>query len=172
MEELVILVDQNDNQTGVMEKMQAHIEARLHRAFSVFIFNSKDELMLQQRALSKYHSPGLWSNTCCSHPRPGESTSDAAHRRLVEEMDFDCQLTEVFSFIYKAPFSNDLTEHEFDHVFIGISDELPKLNKEEAEAYRMITLQDLRKEVENNPEDFSIWFRIAFDRVEKYFKTL
>ncbi|HLO90099.1 MAG TPA: isopentenyl-diphosphate Delta-isomerase [Lentimicrobium sp.] len=172
MEELVILVDQNDNQTGVMEKMQAHIEARLHRAFSVFIFNSKDELMLQQRALSKYHSPGLWSNTCCSHPRPGESTSDAAHRRLVEEMGFDCQLTEVFSFIYKAPFSNDLTEHEFDHVFIGISDELPKLNKEEAEAYRMITLQDLRKEVENNPEDFSIWFRIAFDRVEKYFKTL
>lgn len=172
MEDLVILVDQNDNQTGVMEKMQAHVEAKLHRAFSVFIFNSKGELMLQQRALSKYHSPGLWSNTCCSHPRPGEETAAAAHRRLVEEMGFDCHFTEAFSFVYKAPFSNDLTEHEFDHVFIGISDEKPVINKEEAEAFRMVRLDDVRKEMDQDPEKFSVWFRIAFDRVEDYFKVL
>lgn len=172
MEDLVILVDQNDNQIGVMEKMQAHVEAKLHRAFSVFIFNSKGELMLQQRALSKYHSPGLWSNTCCSHPRPGEETAAAAHRRLVEEMGFDCHFTEAFSFVYKAPFSNDLTEHEFDHVFIGISDEKPVLNKEEAEAFRMVRLDDVRKEMDQDPEKFSVWFRIAFDRVEDYFKVL
>lgn len=172
MEDLVILVDQNDNQIGVMEKMQAHVEAKLHRAFSVFIFNSKGELMLQQRALSKYHSPGLWSNTCCSHPRPGEETAAAAHRRLVEEMGFDCHFTEAFSFVYKAPFSNDLTEHEFDHVFIGISDEKPVINKEEAEAFRMVRLDDVRKEMDQDPEKFSVWFRIAFDRVEDYFKVL
>lgn len=172
MEEFVILVDQNDNQVGVMEKIQAHIEASLHRAFSVFIFNSKGELMLQQRALTKYHSPGLWSNTCCSHPRPGEKTIDAAHRRMKEEMGFDCHFTEAFSFVYKAPFTNELTEHEFDHVFIGISDELPVLNTEEAGNYRMATLEDIRKEMDEDPEKFSVWFRIAFDRVEDYFRAL
>ncbi len=172
MEEFVILVDDDDNQVGVMEKMQAHMEAVLHRAFSVFIFNSKGELMLQQRALTKYHSPGLWSNTCCSHPRPGEKTIDAAHRRMREEMGFDCPFTEAFSFIYKAPFTNELTEHEFDHVFIGISDELPVLNTDEAEAYRMATLDVIRKEMDEEPEKFSVWFRIAFDRVEDYFNAI
>lgn len=171
MEELVILVDQNDTQVGVMEKMQAHVEAVLHRAFSVFIFNSKGELMLQQRAFSKYHSPGLWSNTCCSHPRPGEKTSDAAHRRMKEEMGFDCDFTEAFSFIYKAPFTNELTEHEYDHVFIGISDKLPIINTDEAAAYRMATIDNIRKEMNQDPEKFSVWFRIAFDRVEDYFNN-
>lgn len=172
MEELVILVDQNDHPTGVMEKIQAHIEAKLHRAFSIFIFNSKGELMLQQRALTKYHSPGLWSNTCCSHPRPGEDTLDAAHRRLKEEMGFDCHFSEAFSFIYKAPFSNELTEHEYDHVFIGISDMKPVLNKEEAASYRMVKIEDIRNEMNEDPEKFSVWFKIAFDRVEEYFRSL
>jgi len=172
MEELVILVDEHDNEKGVMEKMQAHREAVLHRAFSIFIFNTHGELMLQQRALNKYHSPGLWSNTCCSHPRPGESTGDAAHRRLFEEMGFDCHFEEVFSFVYKAPFTNELTEYEYDHVFIGVTDTLPVLNKEEAEAYRMAGLDDIRREMDEDPEKFSVWFRIAFDKVEEYFLSL
>lgn len=170
MEEKVILVDEHDKETGTMEKIQAHVEAKLHRAFSVFIFNSEGELMLQQRALSKYHSPGLWTNTCCSHPRPGESTEMAAHRRMVEEMGFDCSFKEAFTFVYKAPFSNELTEHEFDHVFIGISNQLPVLNKDEVAAYRFATLEEIRTEMEEDPERFTIWFRIAFDRVEEYFK--
>ncbi len=172
MEELVILVDDQDKETGTMEKMQAHVEARLHRAFSVFIFNSSGELMLQQRSLSKYHSPGLWTNTCCSHPRPGESTLDAAHRRMVEEMGFDCDFTEAFSFIYKAPFSNDLTEHEYDHVFIGISDKLPQINVDEVAAFRMAKIEDIREDMNLDPEKYTIWFRIAFDRVEDYFRSL
>lgn len=172
MEELVILVDQNDHPTGEMEKIQAHTEAKLHRAFSIFIFNSSGELMLQQRALNKYHSPGLWSNTCCSHPRPGEDTVDAAHRRLKEEMGFDCHFSEAFSFVYKAPFTNELTEHEFDHVFIGISDTEPVLNKDEAAAYRMVKIDDIRKEMNEDPDKFSVWFKIAFDRVEEYFRNL
>lgn len=172
MEDLVILVDQNDNQVGVMEKMQAHLEAVLHRAFSVFIFNSNGELMLQQRAVTKYHSPGLWSNTCCSHPRPGEKTNEAAHRRMREEMGFDCDFTEAFSFVYKAPFTNELTEHEYDHVFIGISDELPVLNTDEAEAYRIVTLDNIHKEMNKDPEKFTVWFRIAFNRVEDYFNAI
>jgi len=119
-EEQVILVDENDNEIGVEEKISAHEEPpKLHRAFSVFIFNPQKQMLLQQRALSKYHSPGLWTNTCCSHPRPGESSEDAAHRRLMEEMGFDTDLMEAFTFTYKAPFDNNLTEWEFDHVFIG-----------------------------------------------------
>lgn len=172
MDELVILVDNNDNETGVMEKIQAHTQALLHRAFSVFIFNSLGDLMLQQRAFTKYHSPGLWSNTCCSHPKPGEVTEDAAHRRMIEEMGFDCDFKEAFSFIYKAPFDNDLTEHEYDHVFIGISDKKPALNKNEAVDYRMASMQTIREEMNADPERFSIWFRIAFDRVETYFESI
>ncbi len=172
MEELVILVDDQDKETGTMEKMQAHVEARLHRAFSVFIFNSSGKLMLQQRSLSKYHSPGLWTNTCCSHPRPGERTLDAAHRRMVEEMGFDCDFTEAFSFIYKAPFSNELTEHEYDHVFIGISDKLPQINEDEVAAFRMSKIETIREDMNRDPEKYTIWFRIAFDRVEDYFRSL
>ncbi len=169
MSELVILVDENDNEIGTMEKMQAHREAILHRAFSVFIFNSKGELMLQQRAFDKYHSPGLWTNTCCSHPRPGETTNDAAHRRMIEEMGFDCHFDEAFGFLYKAPFSNELTEHEYDHVFIGFSDQLPNINKEEVESYRMADLKTIREEINQNPGSFTEWFKIAFDRVEQHF---
>lgn len=172
MEEKVILVDEQDKETGTMEKMQAHTEAKLHRAFSVFIFNSEGELMLQQRALSKYHSPGLWTNTCCSHPRPGESTEMAAHRRMTEEMGFDCSFSEAFSFVYKAPFSNDLTEHEYDHVFIGVSNQLPVLNKSEVAAYRFGTMEEIRNEMQEDPERFTVWFRIAFDRVDQHFKDM
>ncbi len=168
MEELVILVDKDDNQIGVMEKMKAHEKAILHRAFSVFIFNSKNELMLQQRAFDKYHSPGLWTNTCCSHPRPGETTIDAAHRRLAEEMGFDCDFSEAFSFIYKAPFSNNLTEHEFDHVFTGVSDQLPIINPEEVAAYRMVSPDIIAGEMLHNPEQFTVWFRIAFERLFRH----
>jgi isopentenyl-diphosphate delta-isomerase len=170
MEEFVILVDQNDRETGTMEKMQAHREAMLHRAFSVFVFNSSGKLMLQQRALSKYHSPGLWTNTCCSHPRPGERTEDAAHRRMIEEMGFDCAMEEAFSFTYKAAFDNNLTEHEVDHVFIGISDRLPEINPEEVESYRFADMDRIRNEMMLNPENFTVWFRIAFERVDAYFK--
>ncbi len=170
MKELVILVDENDNEIGVMEKMQAHEEAALHRAFSVFIFNSKGQLILQQRALDKYHSPGLWTNTCCSHPKPGEDTKHAAHRRMMEEMGFDCEFKEAFSFVYKADFSNNLTEHEVDHVFIGVSDKLPIINPAEVASYRMADLKEIRKEMDENPEMFTEWFKIAFDRVEEYFQ--
>ncbi len=169
MEELVILVDHDDRETGVMEKIQAHREALLHRAFSVFVFNSKGELMLQQRALGKYHSPGLWTNTCCSHPRPGEDTEAAAHRRLQEEMGFDCTLTKIFHFTYKAPFDNKLTEHEVDHVFVGFSDTLPVINPEEVESYRFATLDDISVEMAENPELFTVWFQIAFERVAEYY---
>jgi len=125
--ELVVLVDENDNEIGVEEKINAHRKGLLHRAFSIFVFNSKNELLLQKRAADKYHSGGLWSNTCCSHPRPGENLKDAAHRRLQEEMGFDCSLREVFSFLYKKSFDNGLTEHELDHVFFGKFDGIPKL---------------------------------------------
>lgn len=171
MEEFVILVDENDHEKGVMEKLQAHIEAKLHRAFSVFIFNSQGQLMLQQRAYSKYHSPGLWTNTCCSHPRPGEATADAAHRRMTEEMGFDCDFEEVFGFVYKAKFENNLTEHEFDHVFIGTSEKLPLPNPEEVESTRFATIKEIRSEMEQEPEKFTVWFRIAFDKVEEYFNA-
>ncbi len=169
MKEFVVLVDENDRETGIMEKMQAHLEAHLHRAFSVFIFNKGGQLMLQQRALTKYHTPGLWTNTCCSHPRPGEKTTEAAHRRMKEEMGFDCDFEEAFGFVYKAAFENNLTEHEFDHVFIGTSEELPVINPEEVAAYRFATLDEIRKEMQQQPEKFTIWFRIAFDRVDQYF---
>ncbi len=164
----MILVDKDDNQTGVMEKMEAHRKAALHRAFSIFVFNSQGQLMIQQRALHKYHSPGLWTNTCCSHPRPGETTLDAAHRRLIEEMGFDCDLNEVFHFTYKASFSNNLTEHEIDHVFFGVYDSIPALNSDEVSSYRMVSLNEIAKEMSDNPEMFTIWFRVAFDRVQKY----
>ena len=169
MEEYVILVDENDLETGIMEKMKAHREAVLHRAFSVFIFNQRGELMLQQRAFSKYHSPGLWTNTCCSHPRPGETTPDAAHRRMTEEMGFDCEFEEAFSFIYKAELDNNLTEYEYDHVFIGTSGKLPLINTDEAADFRFASMPEIRKEMNAGPENFTIWFRIAFDRVEHFF---
>ncbi len=168
-EEQVILVNENDEQIGLMEKMKAHIEVHLHRAFSVFVFNSRGELLLQQRALSKYHTPGLWTNTCCSHPRNGETLQQATSRRLREEMGMQCELSKAFDFIYKADVGQGLTEYEFDHVFFGYSDDLPSINKDEVEHYRYAKLTDIRNEMEANPEQFTVWFRIAFDRVEQHF---
>lgn len=143
-----------------MEKQEAHAKAALHRAFSVFIFNSQNELLLQQRAFSKYHSGGLWTNTCCSHPRPGENTLDAAHRRLQEEMGFDCMLTQKFSFLYQTPFENGLSEHELDFVFTGVFNGIPQLNSSEVAAYRWLSLPKLEQEVAEHPEHFTIWFKI------------
>jgi len=167
MKEHVILVDEKDQKIGLMEKIEAHEKALLHRAFSVFVFNEKGELMLQQRAASKYHSPLLWTNTCCSHQRDGESNIKAGRRRLQEEMGFVTDITEVFSFIYKAPFDNGLTEHEFDHVMIGRYDKAPKLNIEEAEAYKWMKMEDVKQDIEDNPSIYTAWFKIIFDKSYK-----
>jgi len=167
----IILVDEKDNQVGTGEKMVVHKEGKLHRAFSVFIFNSKKELMLQQRATSKYHSPGLWTNTCCSHPKPGEKIIDAAKRRLKEEMGFNCDLKEAFSFIYKAKFDNGLSEHEFDHVFIGKFDGNPKPDKKEAESWKWITLAELRKDMKKNPEKYTYWLKVSIDKLVSYMES-
>lgn len=158
--EYVVLVDAENNEIGIMEKQEAHEKALLHRAFSIFIFNSSGELMLQQRALNKYHSGGLWTNTCCSHPRAGETTLAAAHRRLMEEMGFDCELTERFSFMYQTPFDNGLSEHELDFVYTGTFDSTPNINPSEVAAYRWITLESLIKEVHEYPAHFTSWFQI------------
>lgn len=171
MEEFVVLVDQNDQKLGLMEKQQAHIAGLLHRAFSVFVFNSKGELMIQQRAASKYHSPTLWTNTCCSHPRDNETYEQAAHRRLEEEMGFDCELDYKFNFIYKAHLENDLIEHELDHVFIGTFDDEPKLNPDEVMAYRWVELDDLKKDMEKNPQNYTAWFKIIFEHYVSYIEA-
>ncbi|MCL7754219.1 isopentenyl-diphosphate Delta-isomerase [Polaribacter sp. Z022] len=164
IEEQVVLVDENDNPIGLMPKMEAHEKAVLHRAFSVFIFNKKGELMLQQRAASKYHSPLLWTNTCCSHQRDGETNLAAGKRRLQEEMGFVTEIKEVFSFIYKAPFDNGLTEHELDHVMVGYYDDVPEINKEEVEAYKWMTLEAVKNDMELNPQEYTEWFKIIFDK--------
>lgn len=163
MEELVVLVDENDNELGLMPKMEAHKKAVLHRAFSVFIFNKNGDLMLQQRAAHKYHSPLLWTNTCCSHQRDGESNLEAGKRRLFEEMGFTSQLKEVFSFVYKAPFDNGLTEHELDHVMIGYFDDEPNINKAEVEAYKWMSLENVKSDIEENPSIYTEWFKIIFE---------
>lgn len=162
MEEKVILVDEQDNQLGLMPKMEAHEKAVLHRAFSVFVFNDQGELMLQQRAADKYHSPLLWTNTCCSHQRDGETSLEAGRRRLEEEMGFVCDLKEVFWFVYKAPFDNGLTEHELDHVMVGTYNGKPKINPEEVESYKWMKLEDVKTDIENNPEEYTAWFKIIF----------
>lgn len=162
MEELVILVNKKDEKVGLMPKMEAHQKAVLHRAFSVFIFNDKGELLLQQRAAEKYHSPLLWTNTCCSHQRDGESNLEAGKRRLQEEMGFTTNLKEVFSFIYKAPFDNGLTEHELDHVMIGYFDDAPKINKDEVESYKWMPLDVVKDDIQENPSIYTEWFKIIF----------
>ncbi|WP_428740598.1 isopentenyl-diphosphate Delta-isomerase [Tenacibaculum sp.] len=162
MKEHVILVDEQDNPLGLMEKIEAHEKALLHRAFSVFVFNDKNELMLQQRAAEKYHSPMLWTNTCCSHQREGESNIEAGKRRLQEEMGFLCELEEVFSFIYKAPFDNGLTEHELDHVMIGRFNDEPIINTEEVASYKWMPLEAVKNDIENHPEKYTAWFKIIF----------
>lgn len=168
-EEQVILVNENDEQIGLMPKLEAHQKAVLHRAFSVFIFNDKAELLLQKRAASKYHSPNLWTNTCCSHQRAGETNIGAGKRRLQEEMGFDCDLKEVFSFVYKAPFDNGLTEHELDHVMVGFFKDTPQINEEEVATYKWMLLEDVRKDLETNPEVYTEWFKIIFN---EYYQRL
>ena len=165
--EKVILVDKTDHPIGEMEKQEAHIKGVLHRAFSIFIFNSKGEVLLQQRAFHKYHSGGLWTNTCCSHPRNGETTIQAANRRLKEEMGMSCALTEEFTFIYKAKLDNDLYEHELDHVLFGTTDLLPQINKEEVAGYKYSSFQDIQQEMKDYPEKYTVWFKICFDEVIK-----
>ena len=167
-EELVILVNENDEQIGLMPKMEAHEKALLHRAFSVFIFNDKNELMLQQRALTKYHSPGLWTNTCCSHQRDGETSLQAGKRRLFEEMGFSTTLKETTSFIYKAPFDNGLTEHEFDHILIGNYNEEPTLNLEETSSWKWMHLDKVKDDIKHNPSLYTEWFKIIFDKFYKH----
>ncbi|NJB38085.1 isopentenyl-diphosphate Delta-isomerase [Croceivirga sp. JEA036] len=164
MEEKVILVDSNDQQIGLMPKMEAHEKALLHRAFSVFVLNKKGEIMLQQRAAHKYHTPNLWTNTCCSHQRDGESNLEAGKRRLMEEMGFVVDLKEIFSFIYKAPFDNGLTEHEFDHVMVGYFEGEPKINPEEVQAWKWMTPKAVKEDIATHPENYTAWFKIIFDK--------
>jgi len=172
MSENVILVDTHDTPVGQMEKMEAHLKGELHRALSILIFNSNGEVLLQQRAFSKYHTPGLWSNTACSHPRPGEVSLEAATRRLEEEMGFTTTLNESFDFIYKAHFENGLIEHEYDHVFFGTFDGKPAINPEEANDYKWINPVDLMEEMRSNPELYTVWFRIIMEKMEDRFPEL
>lgn len=173
MKEQVILVDEQDNPIGLMEKIEAHEKALLHRAFSVFVFNDNGELMLQQRAKEKYHSPLLWTNTCCSHQRDGETNIKAGKRRLQEEMGFVCELEEVFSFIYKAPFDNGLTEHELDHVLVGKFNDAPLINKEEVEAYEWMPFEEVKKDIAMRPEIYTEWFKIIFkESYDKIYKLI
>jgi isopentenyl-diphosphate delta-isomerase len=162
-EDNVILVNRNDEQIGLMPKLEAHQKAVLHRAFSVFVLNEKNEIMLQQRAQHKYHSPLLWTNTCCSHQREGETNIQAGSRRLHEEMGFETELKELFHFIYKAPFDNGLTEHELDHVMIGYYNEEPKINTEEVENWKWMCIEDVQKDMLMHPEIYTVWFKIIFD---------
>jgi len=162
-EEKVILVNELDQQIGLMPKLEAHEKAILHRAFSVFVLNDQNEIMLQQRAHHKYHSPLLWTNTCCSHQRDGESNIQAGNRRLFEEMGFNTELKELFHFIYKAPFDNGLTEHELDHVMIGYYNGEPEINTEEVEAWKWMKIEDVKNDMLSNPDDYTVWFKIIFD---------
>lgn len=163
----VILVNERDEQTGSMEKMEAHQKGILHRAFSIFIFNNKGEMLIQQRASGKYHNPGLWTNACCSHPMPGEATQLAAERRLNEELGFTTPLEKVFSFTYKVDFENGLTEHEFDHVFTGDYDGEIKANSSEVKDYCYKTLEEISLSLESHPQKFTPWFKIAFPEIRK-----
>jgi len=167
-EEQVILVNENDEPIGLMNKMEAHEKAVLHRAFSVFILNDKNEVLLQQRAHHKYHSPLLWTNTCCSHQRAGETNIEAGKRRLFEEMGFEADLKELFHFIYKAPFDNGLTEHELDHVMIGYSNVAPEINPDEVESWKWMTIEAIKEDMIQNPALYTVWFKIIFDQFYHY----
>jgi isopentenyl-diphosphate delta-isomerase len=163
--EQLILVNELDEMVGTMEKMEAHQKAMLHRAFSIFIFNSKGEMLLQQRAEEKYHCGGLWTNTCCSHPRPEEDTAAAAKRRLQEELGFTTPIKKAFDFVYKAPFSNGLTEYEFDHVFFGEYEGDLRPNPKEVAAVRYLSVNTIQSMMEEKPAQFTPWFHIAFPKM-------
>lgn len=169
--EQVILVNEFDEAIGQMGKFEAHEKGLLHRAFSVFVFNGKGELLLQQRAKHKYHSAGLWSNTCCSHPRLNESCADAANRRLQEEMGIQSSLHFLYAFMYNEPMENGLIEHEFDHVFIGISDDTPMINHEEVASWKYISVEELIKDINQNPDSYTIWFRISMPFILKQIQS-
>lgn len=167
MEEKVILVNEKDEEIGKEEKIKAHKLGLLHRCFSILVFNSSGELLLQKRASGKYHSGGLWSNTCCGHPRPGEDVISAASRRLHEEMGFSCELRKIMVFSYKAKLDHGLTENEFDHVLTGKYDGDPVLNSEEAGGWRFVSLEALEKEINGSPEKFTVWFKIIILKLKQ-----
>jgi isopentenyl-diphosphate delta-isomerase len=164
--EQLILVDAEDRELGVGEKLQTHLEGALHRAFSIFVFDSEKRLLLQKRARAKYHSGGLWSNTACGHPRPGEATITAAHRRLREEMGFDCELQQAFGFLYRQELDNRLVEHEYDHVFVGEFNGEPLPDATEVEAWRWLSMKQLRRSLHERPREYSCWLSVAVNRRE------
>ncbi|HWA35244.1 MAG TPA: isopentenyl-diphosphate Delta-isomerase [Cyclobacteriaceae bacterium] len=164
--EHVILVDEADREIGTMEKIEAHAKGLLHRAFSILLLNSKGEILIQKRANTKYHSAGLWTNTCCSHPSPGESMKDATRRKLIQEMGIDEPCDFAFKFTYRTELENDLVEHELDHVFLGKFDGEPTINLKEVEAYRWVSIDALRNEIEATPEKFTYWFKLIMNRPE------
>lgn len=164
---MVILVDENDRQVGIMEKMEAHRKAYLHRAISVFIVNKKGEWILQRRASEKYHSGGLWTNTCCTHPQPGESDLEAANRRLMQEMGIETELKEIYHFIYKEELDNNLTEYELDHVFIGETNTFPVPDPVEVSEWKAVKFQDLKKDIITNPGNYTVWFKKIFSEVSE-----
>lgn len=168
MLEQVILVDQSDKQIGVIGKIEAHRQGLLHRAFSIFLINDNTEMLLQQRALNKYHSGGLWTNACCSHPKPGESTDQAAERRLWEEMGVVCDLNPIFQFSYKSSLDNGVTEHEFDHVYMGKFNGVPVVNEQEVLDWKYLSIQLIQEELKNNPQIYSSWFKIAFPKLMSF----
>ncbi len=170
MSEQVILVNIMDREQGAMDKTEAHRLGKLHRALSVFVFNSAGELLLQRRAMEKYHSGGLWANTCCSHPRPGEAIEDAAVRRLEEEMGLRAPLTKLFSFVYKADLGNSMHEHEFDHVFIARTDTSPVPNPEEVMEWKWASPESISAGIDANPNEYTIWFQLIFKEVAKLAK--
>lgn len=172
LKDFVVLVDEQDNETGHLEKLEVHKKALLHRAVSVFICNKQGEWLLQRRALNKYHSKGLWSNTCCSHPYPGETITKAAHRRLFEEMGLESELQHVYSFTYFAKLDNDLTEHEYDHIFVGITDTVPVVNSNEVLEWKYESYEKISDDVKNHPEMFTEWFKKIFAEINIYFSEL
>lgn len=171
-EEKVVLVDEQDRETGIMGKWEAHTKGLLHRAVSVIVFDSTGQMLLQRRALTKYHTPGLWSNTCCSHPRQGETPEDAAHRRLREEMGFETRLDKKFIFTYKAHFDNGLIEHEVDHLFTGIYDDDPVINPKEVHEFKWMDTAELINDMELNPVNYTAWFRIIMGKIRNEYPEL
>jgi isopentenyl-diphosphate delta-isomerase len=168
----VILVDDQDRPMGTMEKMEVHQKALLHRAFSVFIFNENGQMLIQQRAAKKYHSPNLWTNACCSHPKPGEETIKAAQIRLQEEMGFSTTLTPAFTFTYKAPFDNGLTEHEFDHVLVGNYSGTIAPNPDEVSDYCFMNMEEIAAAIKSHSDKYTVWFKIAFPKVEAHIANI
>ncbi len=172
MNDFVVLVDTKDKETGLMGKLEAHQKGLLHRAFSVLVFNSSNDFLLQRRAASKYHSAGLWSNTCCSHPAPNETILEAGARRLKEEMGLLCDLQELYHFIYKVDFENGLTEQELDHVLVGFTDQQPTLNLTEASEWKYISYENLKKDILINPDMYTFWFKVIFEKAYRLEKKL